>query len=70
MTVVLPTGNHYRPHQLLKTKAMKKPPDVIYIGNTKESPLLKWVNLNNWAVYNNDKYLQERAYQMILKLLK
>lgn len=47
---------------------MKKPPDVIYIDSKKENPLLKWINLSNWAIENNDKYLQERAYQMVLKL--
>lgn len=45
-----------------------KPPDVICIDSQKENPLLKWVNLSNWAVANNDHYLKERAYQMILKL--
>lgn len=47
---------------------MKKPPDVIYIETQKENPLYKWVLLSNWAIENGDKYLQERAYEMILKL--
>lgn len=47
---------------------MKKPPDVLVYDRSKENPLLKWVNLSNWAVNNNDGYLKERAYQMILKL--
>lgn len=49
---------------------MKKPPDAIYIERRKENPLLKWINLSNWAIINSDKYLQERAYQMVLKLTK
>ena len=46
---------------------MKKPPDVIYISLPTENPLYKWVLLSNWAIENNDKYLQDRAYEMILK---
>lgn len=47
---------------------MKKPPDVMYFDEVKENPLWKWIHLSNWAIANGDTYLQERAYQMILKL--
>jgi hypothetical protein len=48
---------------------MKKTPDIIHIDDPKENPLLKWINLSNWAIENNDQYLRERAYEMVLKLL-
>jgi len=43
-------------------------PDVILFDAPKENPLWKWVHLSNWAIKNNDRYLQERAFAMILKL--
>ena len=47
-----------------------KPPDVICIElPEKENPLIKWINLENWAISNNDGYLKDRAHQMILNLL-
>jgi len=47
---------------------MKKPTDVIYVYNPKESPLYKWINLLEWAIKNNDEYLRQRVKNQIENL--
>lgn len=45
---------------------MKKPPDVIYMPNKiKENPIIKWLDLSQWAFLNGDKYLYQRALEIL-----